>query len=74
MHDCLADRWNYTVNWMLPSMANEPAPPTPEPAEPGRTPQPSPRPAEVPVQEPPNPPDERPLIDPVPPDKDLPRM
>jgi hypothetical protein len=47
----------------------------PNPAEPGKNPQPDPQPYKDPVQEPPfDPPDERPLIDPQPPNTDLPRM
>jgi len=50
-------------------------PSTPNPAEPGKNPQPDPQPYKDPVQEPPfDPPDERPLIDPQPPNTDLPRM
>jgi len=46
---------------------------TPKPREPD--PQPDPQPYEDPVKEPPHdPPDQRPLIDPTPPDKDRPRM
>jgi hypothetical protein len=58
-------------------MGKEPiTPPTPKPAEPGRDlPQPDPQPNKDPVKEPPlDPPDERPLIDPQPPNTDLPRM
>ncbi len=62
-------------------MGKEPVtPPTPKPAEP-KKPEPSRPPPEepgkpYPVEKPPSPhPNEdRPLVDPVPPDKDLPRM
>jgi hypothetical protein len=46
------------------------SPHIPQPGEPARQPEPLPRPDEVPIQDPPNPPNDRPLIDPVPPDKE----
>jgi len=50
-------------------------PSSPKPGEPGKSPQPDPQPYKDPVKEPPfDPPDERPLIDPQPPDADKPRM
>jgi hypothetical protein len=50
-------------------------PTNPKPVEPAESPQPDPQPYKDPVKEPPfDPPDERPLIDPQPPDADKPRM
>jgi hypothetical protein len=64
------------LSWAFDSMPKQPVtPPNPNPAKPGKSPQPDPQPYKDPVQEPPfDPPDERPLIDPQPPDTDLPRM
>jgi hypothetical protein len=57
-------------------MAKEPVtPPSPRPAEPSKAPPEQPG-KPYPVEKPPAPApnEDRPLVDPVPPDKDLPRM
>jgi hypothetical protein len=59
-----------------PFMAKEPIqPPTPSPVEPSKPPAEEPG-KPYPVENPPAPApnEDRPLVDPVPPDKDLPRM